>query len=262
MEAGAAEGEFVLKALFENLDVAVWSIDATGKLEYQEGKVTKSEAAAAIGQNVFDVYPPDVVVGVRRALEGNRSRMVVELAPGEFWDSWYLPVHDEAGAVRGVIGMSVDISEAYRAQREVAAKLEVIERQQEVIRTLETPILEVWEGVVALPLVGVIDSSRAARVMSDLLATVVRTRAQFALMDLTGIDIVDTATANYLMNMVRAIGLLGASGVITGIRPNVAQTIISLGMDLSSMKTLGTLRQGLAYCIQQMAARGRDATII
>lgn len=260
MDGGPGVDTSILQALLENLDIAVWAVDTKGIVTFQDGKgLREGTAPSTLGLNVFELYPEEVNTGLRQALRGTPARMIAELVPGQFWESWYVPKRDAVGAISGVIGMTVDVTEAQRAQREVAAKLEVIERQQEVIRNLETPILDVWEGVVALPLVGVIDSSRAARVTEDLLDAVSRTRARFALLDLTGIDIVDTATANHLINMTRAIGLLGATGVITGIRPNVAQTIISIGMDLSSLKTLGSLRQGLAYCIRQMAAKKDDA---
>ncbi|HSO00684.1 MAG TPA: STAS domain-containing protein, partial [Candidatus Nanopelagicales bacterium] len=129
----------------------------------------------------------------------------------------------------------------------------IIERQQEVIRNLETPILQVWDRVLTLPMIGVVDSRRAARVMDDLLAAVVRGRARFALLDLTGVDIVDTSTANHLIGMIRAVRLLGAEGIITGIRPDVAQTIVSLGVDLSSIVTVATLRDGLSLAIKRMS---------
>jgi rsbT co-antagonist protein RsbR len=88
--------------------------------------------------------------------------------------------------------------------------------------------------------------------MDDLLAAVSRTSARFAILDLTGVEVVDTATAYRLMGMIRAIRLLGAEGVLTGIRPTVAQTVVSLGVDLSGISTLASLRHGLAFCIRRL----------
>jgi rsbT co-antagonist protein RsbR len=81
-------------------------------------------------------------------------------------------------------------------------------------------------------------------------------RARFAILDLTGVEIVDTKTASYLIELIRAIRLLGAEGVITGIRPNVAQTMVSLGLDLSGIAPVGNLRAGLKLCMQRVAAGG------
>ncbi|MRG95089.1 STAS domain-containing protein [Polyangium spumosum] len=254
VDRGPAAEATILRSLLDNLDVVVWAVDPKGNFTFHDGKAAQAQADIT-GKCAFDLYPEEANVWLRRALQGEKHRKVTEPSPGVFWESWYTPVIGEGGEVTGVIGMSIDVSEAQRAQRDLAQKVDLIERQEDVIRNLETPVLEVWEGVIALPLVGILDSSRAARVMNDLLASVSRTGARYVLLDLTGVDVVDTATANYLIGMVRALGLLGASGVVTGIRPNVAQTIISIGMDLSSLKTLGTLRQGLSYCIRQMAAQ-------
>jgi rsbT co-antagonist protein RsbR len=105
-------------------------------------------------------------------------------------------------------------------------------------------------------MVGVVDSSRTAEVMDSLLDAVSRTRARFAILDLTGVEAVDTKTAAYLIELVRAIRLLGAEGIITGIRPSVAQTVVAIGVDLGGVVTLSNLRAGLRHCILQMR---RDA---
>jgi rsbT co-antagonist protein RsbR len=139
--------------------------------------------------------------------------------------------------------------------QEMQNKLDLIERQQEVIRNLETPIMELWERVVTLPMVGVVDSARAARVMDDLLAAVSRLGARFAILDLTGVDTVDTATAAHLLGLISALRLLGTEGIITGIRPTVAQTVVSLGLDLSRVVTCANLREGLRLCIRRMQAQ-------
>ena len=153
-----------------------------------------------------------------------------------------------------MIGVTLDKSDMKRATKELEARLELIERQQEVIRNLETPIIQVWDRVVTLPMVGIVDSRRAARVMDDLLAAVVRTQASFAILDLTGVDTVDTATAGHLFGLIRAIRLLGAEGIITGIRPTVAQTMVTLGLDLTHLSTCANLREGLKLCIRRMSA--------
>ncbi|UQA63572.1 STAS domain-containing protein [Polyangium aurulentum] len=138
--------------------------------------------------------------------------------------------------------------------RQLASQLALIDRQREVIRNLETPIIQVWDRVLTVPMMGVVDSGRAARVMDDLLAAVTRDGARFAILDLTGVEIVDTATAAHLLSLINAVRLLGAEGIITGIRPNVAHTVVSLGLDLSSIIAKSNLREGLAFAIRRMSA--------
>lgn len=137
-----------------------------------------------------------------------------------------------------------------------ALKVETIEKQARVIHELEAPIIEVWGKVLALPLLGVVDSRRAAGVMDRLLTAIVETQAEFAILDLTGVDVVDTGTANHIWSIIRAARLLGAEGIITGIRPTVATTMVNLGVDLSSVVTRARLRDGLSYCMQRQGKTG------
>ncbi|XYI01102.1 STAS domain-containing protein [Sorangium sp. So ce1128] len=105
-------------------------------------------------------------------------------------------------------------------------------------------------------MVGVVDSLRISEVMDNLLSAIVNKDARFAILDLTGVEAVDTRTAGDLIEMIKAIRLLGAEGIITGIRSNVAQTMIALGLDLSGVTTVGNLRAGLKLCMRRMAAAG------
>ncbi|WP_156338771.1 STAS domain-containing protein [Chondromyces crocatus] len=150
-----------------------------------------------------------------------------------------------------------EVEERRQTEQDLRDKLEVIRRQDEAIQALSTPVLQLWDGVLALPLIGAIDGRRAAAVTERLLGEIVRTASRFALLDLTGVDIVDTSTADHLLRVVRAVQLLGARAVITGINPAVAQTLTSLGVDLSALTTQQNLQEGLRYCIQESApARG------
>lgn len=133
-----------------------------------------------------------------------------------------------------------------------AKKVELIEEQGRMIRELGTPIIHVWDQVVTLPLVGVVDSRRASAVMDELLSEVAKSRARFAILDLTGAQAVDTATAGHLLSIARAVKLLGAEGIITGIRPEVAQTMMAQGLDLSHVLTLGSLKEALRFCMKRL----------
>ena len=138
-----------------------------------------------------------------------------------------------------------EVEERDRTAQELREKLQLIARQEEAIKALETPIIEVWEGVLTLPLIGVMDSQRAATTMGRLLSAITTKQATTAILDLTGVEIVDTSTADHIGKLVKAAELLGAKCILTGIRPAVAQTIVSIGIDLTNITTLATLREGL-----------------
>ncbi|MDI3282662.1 STAS domain-containing protein [Polyangium sp. 15x6] len=256
----------ILRVLLDNLELAVTSVDQDGYCTFNEGKSLITSGLGPnfqLGKCLPKAYANDPVIkeGVEGALRGENKYYVVE-AHGVLWENWFVPVKNGDGDISGAICLSLDKSESKRAMQELQNRIDVIERQQEVIRNLETPILEVWDRVVTLPMVGVVDSARAARVMDDLLAAVCRLGARYAILDLTGVDIVDTATAAHLLNLVSALRLLGAEGIITGIRPNVAQTVVSLGLDLSRMITCANLREGLRLCIRRMHAQAQaDAAV-
>ncbi|MDI1475755.1 PAS domain-containing protein [Polyangium sp. y55x31] len=241
----------LLQGLLDNLDVVVWAVDSKGVCTFHDGRGSDSAGITRgqlIGQNFLELYPTDHVA---RALAGNPIH-VIDDGEDIIWEHWMVPVTEEDKRVSEVIGMSVNITEAHHAQKEIQAKLALIERQQEVILNLETPVIQVWDHVLTLPMVGVVDSRRAARVTDDLLAAVSRTQARFAILDLTGVEVVDTATAAHMLDILRAVRLLGAEGIITGIRPTVAQTMVSLGLDLTRVRTLATLRDGLSYAIRRL----------
>ncbi|AUX47712.1 anti-anti sigma factor protein [Sorangium cellulosum] len=151
--------------------------------------------------------------------------------------------------------MAATIAELELQKQAIADQLAVIQRQQALIRALSTPILQVAEGVLAVPLIGALDDARAADVTGKLLDEVVRTGARFAIIDVTGIEGVDAATADHLVRIVRAIRLLGASGVLTGIGPAVAQSMCGLGVDLSGVTTHGNLRAGIEVCLRALPER-------
>ena len=144
-----------------------------------------------------------------------------------------------------------EVEERRQTEQALRDKLEVIRRQDEAINALSTPVLQVWDGVLALPLIGAIDSRRASGLTERLLGEIVRTRSRFAILDLTGVDLVDTSTADHLLRVIGAVELLGACVIITGIGPAVAQTLTSLGLDLSRLTIRRNLQEGLRYCIQE-----------
>jgi rsbT co-antagonist protein RsbR len=129
---------------------------------------------------------------------------------------------------------------------------EVISRQQAEMLELSTPVVELWEGVLALPLIGTLDSSRTQTVMESLLQRIVDTGSEIAIIDITGVPTVDTLTAQHLLKTVTATRLMGADCIISGIRPQIAQTIVHLGVDLAHVSTKYTLAGAFALALQRM----------
>ena len=134
---------------------------------------------------------------------------------------------------------------------------ERVARQSEEIREISTPVLQVWEGIVVAPLIGMLDSNRTQHFMERLLESIVAHRAPVALVDITGVPSVDTQTAQHLIETITAARLLGAEVVLTGIRPAIAQTLVHLGVDLSDVITRSSLAGGLrvAFATMNLAVR-------
>ncbi len=143
------------------------------------------------------------------------------------------------------------------ARVEIDAKLALIESQRLEIRTLSTPILDVWDDVVAVPLVGSLDHARALEITEKLLTRVVASRARWSLLDLTGVEEVDTTTADHLVKLARAVILVGGRCVVTGVSPSAAQTFVELGHDLGDLRCLPNLKEGLRYCLAERTRPAR-----
>lgn len=134
-------------------------------------------------------------------------------------------------------------SRAY--QDELEQQLATIERQRAAIRELSTPVIEVWQGVLCLPVVGVVDSARSSQMTDVLLQAVADRRARCAIIDITGIEVMDTKTVDHFARMAKAVRLLGATCVITGVSPAIAHTMVNMGVDLSEVATQRSLREAL-----------------
>jgi len=138
-------------------------------------------------------------------------------------------------------------TEVYQRGRE-----QVIVRQQQELMELSTPVVTLWHGVLALPVIGTLDSARTQVVMENLLQRIVDTGASIAIIDITGVPTVDTLTAQHLLKTVAAARLMGADCIISGIRPQIAQTIVHLGVDLGSVITKATLADAFAIALKRV----------
>ena len=163
-----------------------------------------------------------------------------------------IPLHDSTGAVVAVLGMYEDISEQKRAEVErLHLQEEIIRTQAAALAELSTPLIPITDTVMVMPLIGTVDSRRAQQVIETLLLGIAAGRAQTAILDITGVPVVDTQVANALVRAAQSVKLLGAQVVLTGIRPEVAQTLVGLGVDLSGIITSSTLQRGVAHALGQ-----------
>jgi rsbT co-antagonist protein RsbR len=137
-------------------------------------------------------------------------------------------------------------TEAYQQSREA-----VIARQQQELMELSTPVVKLWDGILALPLIGTLDSARTQVVMENLLQQIVETEAAIAIIDITGVPTVDTLVAQHLLKTVAAARLMGADCLISGIRPQIAQTIVRLGVDLNEVITKASLADAFRLALQR-----------
>ncbi|MCA9689338.1 MAG: PAS domain-containing protein, partial [Myxococcales bacterium] len=180
----------LLRAIMENLDLVLWAIDADGVFVYHDGKGLAPaglEPGQFLGLNLFDLYPPEHQGGIHDALAGKTSRMQSP-AHGIEWDSWIVPLRGDDGAVEYVVGITINISEAARRELRLKEQIETIQAQQRAIHELSAPLIEVWDRVVTVPLIGVLDSHRAKDLMERLLTEVTRIGARHAILDLTGVE--------------------------------------------------------------------------
>ena len=147
------------------------------------------------------------------------------------------------------------LARAEVSNRDLEAKLETIERQQAAIRELSTPLIEVWSGVLCLPVVGIVDSVRSAEMTEALLEAIVNKQARIAIIDITGIDAMDTKTADHFIKMAKSVRLLGSECILSGINPAIAQTLTHIGVDLTGIRTMRNLRDALQAFLRDQSAQ-------
>ncbi|MCL0081952.1 PAS domain S-box protein [Dehalococcoidia bacterium] len=159
--------------------------------------------------------------------------------------------------MRGAVIVYADITERKRLEEQLRDTVEKLKASHE---ELSTPVVQIWDRVLALPLIGVVDSLRAQKIMETLLNRIVETQSEMVILDITGVSSIDTQVVNHLIKTIQAARLLGAECVITGIRPEIAQTMIHLGLDMESFPTRRSLRDGLMYALEKLGYRvgGRE----
>jgi anti-anti-sigma factor len=169
-------------------------------------------------------------------------------------DGSWLRIVEQRTSDGGIVSVRSDITDIKRAEelrRQRDVQEEVIRAQGAMLAELSTPILRISDDTLVMPLIGSVDSARAARVVETILAAVAETQARIVILDITGVPVVDTQTAAMLLRCARAVGLLGAEMVLTGIRPDVAQTVIALGIEFGDLITRADLQAGIRYALSR-----------
>ena len=199
-------------------------------------------------------------------------RAVTMASEGAFTDAAQIlgaPQQDEFGEVEQSLCSFINdlrlaiehndaaLDEIKVSKLELQQKLATIERQQAAIQELSAPIIDVWDRVLTIPLTGLFDSTRAQELTERLLARIGQASVAWVILDLTGIESVDTSIASHLINLARAVRLMGAECLLTGIGPSVAQTFVSLGVEMEGLRPMPNLREGLKYCLAQQPGPGR-----
>lgn len=233
-------------------------IYANATCERLIGKTT----AEIAGANIMPViYPGELYAAVEEyfkiAAEGgdvSDYELTIQAHTGErrtlAWNSYHRFGPD--GSLQEVVSFGVDITERKREENERRRlQEEIIAVQAATLAELSTPLIPISAKIVAMPLIGSIDASRAQRIIDTLLTGISDTRASTAILDITGVAVVDTQVADALLRAARSVRLLGAEVILTGIRPDVAQTLVNLGTNLEGIVTRATLQSGIAFAMQQ-----------
>jgi len=186
------------------------------------------------------------------------------------WIEWNTQPDLEAGRLYFV---GRDVTERIQIEEEARTRTEQLEHEmamrqqmestlashQRTIEAMSTPVLQVWQGILAVPVIGHVDEMRAATITEQLLSEIVRTSASFTILDLTAVENVDAITGSHLMSIVRAASLLGSRCVMSGIRPAIARTMIEVGASTAGLESFSTLKAALAYALMRSEPRAQRA---
>ncbi|OIP87534.1 MAG: anti-anti-sigma factor [Syntrophaceae bacterium CG2_30_49_12] len=221
---------------------------------------------AVAGGNLEDITAPEYDEVNKFLANFSVSRASIGFSPSEtatyifsLKDTVLRFLQDEFGdqpaeLSKAVIGFSMlmDKLGLITVETYVKAREDVIREQQKSLLEISTPVIQVWEEILVLPLIGTIDSARAKQIMENLLESIVATKSSIVIMDITGVPAVDTEVANRLLRTMQAAKLMGAECVLTGISPQISQTLVHIGVDLSGVTTRASLRDGLALAFRKL----------
>jgi PAS domain S-box-containing protein len=218
------------------------SNEIVGKTDFEMPWIEQAELYRSDDKQVIDSDTPKL-----------NFEEPIQMVSGKGWlRTTKVPLHDNSGAVVAVLGMYEDITQQKQNEADrLHLQEEIIRTQAAALAELSTPLIPITDTVMVMPLIGTVDSRRAQQVIETLLVGIANGQAQTAILDITGVPVVDTQVANALVRAAQSVKLLGAQVVLTGIRPEVAQTLVGLGVDLSGITTSSTLQRGVAHALGQ-----------
>jgi rsbT co-antagonist protein RsbR len=252
-----------LNSLLEISPDVIVKTDAKGNIEFISRGFPGMEREQFVGISVLDFLQPQEREQTARALErlrgGETTYLEVQAAGPDGQPTWmasrgYPIIRD--GQVVGGLSIVSDITLQKRAEAEHARlQQEVIEAQRHAIQELSTPVIPIMDRVIVMPLIGSIDTLRAKDITRSLLSGISQHRAKVVILDVTGVGIVDTGVVNHLNKTIQAAQLKGARTIVTGVSDAVAETIVDLGIDWSSIQTLSDLQTGLTAALAALGLR-------
>ena len=266
VEEGQLGSESSFRLLVQSVkDYAIIMLDPEGNVaSWNEGaqKFKGYRAEEIVGKNFSIFYTPEDIARGKPAQElkiaADQGRFEdegwrVRKDGSRFWANVTITaLRNPDGSLRGFGKVTRDLTERKLVEEALKQKAgnEAISRRAQEILDISTPVVQVWEGVVLAPLIGSLDSQRTQQLMEKLLEAIVETRSSVALVDITGVPAVDTATGRHLVETMSAVRLLGANVILTGVRPAIAQTLVHLGVDLAGVTTRASLSAGLRTAME------------
>jgi len=261
IEASLRAKQAVLQAFLDNTPALMFAKDAEGRYVVVNGEYSRCVGRPVeeiLGKKPSDVSDAATAVAMeaadQKALAEGRLQFVRKMPHAEgprVYLAVKFAIQGEGGPL-GVGTVGIDVTREREAEDERAVLQEkVIAAQEATIRELTTPLLPISDGIVAMPLVGGIDAARAQQIIEALLDGITRYGARAAILDVTGVRVVDTHVAHALVQAAQAASLLGTRVVLTGMSPAIARTLVELGADLHGIATVSTLRAGIDWAIKQ-----------
>lgn len=248
-----------LLALLANAPNYVVIVDRDGTIQYLN-QTEPETGDTVVGRSQYEFIAPEYIDGAKNAIEavfttGESSEYETRTLNPDGTTSCYSnlagPIRRD-GEVAAVSIFALDITDRKAAEESLRqAKDELIEQQSRALQELSTPVIKVWHGVLVLPLIGTVDTARGQQITENLLQSIVTTQASVAIIDITGVPVVDTMVAGHFLKTIQAAKMLGAEVILTGVSPYNAQALVKLGVDLSQVTTKGSLEAGLKLAIER-----------
>jgi rsbT co-antagonist protein RsbR len=263
-EADLARTQLVLKAVIENAPLLITASDRDGRYVLVGSEAARQfgrPAEEIVGKVVSELLPPELAQMLRTHAEvvfrTGEVLVVEEEVERDGQTRTFLatkfPIRDATGAVTAVGIIATDVTELRGAESErLRLQQEVIRAQEFALQELSTPIVPIADGALAVPLIGSLDRERMAQIITRLLHRVAESRAEIVILDLTGVRQVETTTMDSMIQATQAIRLLGVEPVLTGIQPELAQTMVGLDIPLQRITTLQTLQRGIEYALAKL----------